>query len=328
MVIDNYNEIKKKFEQFAISLKTKSTKQFNQIFDKNLICYISIVKDYTDGDQHSLFGIKNFVENMPDCDHFNEKVYNYVCKIGNHEAQQFSEIVCVAFRVDQDVVKSFEFTILVVSHWIKKEGWLIDELRMEIEKNNGNFEEFANQWYFEDTHKKWSPGFHLPCISGELDSPWRKIKEPINTQLNTEDQIRETFAKYAFAIDFLSFDHMNDVTSDKLVCLMAPWGAMTKRKWMGYLKNYRQADRLWVHPAKLGKATISGNTAHVTFYRMAGHNQRTYPYIWTKKNWDIEHACARYDMQLIRVNEKWKISQCKYYLGIIELGDYSTDLFN
>ena len=41
----------------------------------------------------------------------------------------------------------------------------------------------------------------------------------------------------------------------------------------------------------------------------------------------MEHACGRYVLDFIKEDEEWKICKWKYYLGIVELGEYVDDLY-
>lgn len=327
----NYDEIKKKFGQFIDTWKTRKIDVLETIFDKDVICFLSTVKAYPCGSQHSLFGIKNFVNDIPKSDVFHSRICNYACRIGEGEAQQVAHVVCVAakFEKGSNEPKTFEFTAMFANHWIIKEkGWLIDEIRMDLVKHGGDLESFEEAWYFDIPNAKWYPGVHFPCILGELDSPWNKIKNPVDCGLSDKEQIMEVFAKYAYAIDHNIFGHMENVLTEDVTSIMPPWGDMTKRKWIEALKFHRQCDRYWTHPGKLYEVIIENDKAHAVIYRMSGHNQKTHPYHYTKANIDIEHACARYVFDFRKEEGAWKIFRCRYYLGFVELGKYQDDLYD
>lgn len=61
----DYDEIKQKYEAFVAVWKSKKVDQLDTIIDKEALCYISTVKAYACGSQHSLFGIKDFIYDMP-----------------------------------------------------------------------------------------------------------------------------------------------------------------------------------------------------------------------------------------------------------------------
>ena len=72
----DYDEIKNKFGSFIASWKTRNTEKFDELFDPEVLCYMSIVKAYTDGSQHSRFGIKNFIEDFPKSDVLHTRICN------------------------------------------------------------------------------------------------------------------------------------------------------------------------------------------------------------------------------------------------------------
>lgn len=192
---------------------------------------------------------------------------------------------------------------------------------MDILDNGGNFEQFRDGWYMEDTKPQTWPGVHYPCICGELESPWHRIPEAEDVWTE-EEKVYEAFVRYAFAIDNLVFGELDKAATDDVIANIAPWGAMDKRTWITSLKYHRQRERQWGHPTKIKSIEVQGNTAKMELYRMAGHKQRNHPYLYTGENIDTEHACAFYKIECRKENGDWKISRCDYYLGIVELGKY------
>ncbi|MGG5318549.1 nuclear transport factor 2 family protein [Enterococcus sp. AZ072] len=322
----DYNEIKNKFNEFVETWKTKEVKKLDRIIDSEIECYLSIVAAYADGSQHSKFGVKSFVRDFPKSDQLHTRVCNFVCKSNQHEAQQSAEVVgtALSFEKSTNKTKSFEFTAIFSNHWIKKEkNWMIDEMRMDVCSHGGDIETFTTEWFFEDTVVKTTPGLHYPCISGELDSPWNRIKDA-EDYLTEEEKIEEAFSKYNFGVDNLAFDHVNSVLSEDLSGAMPPWGPMNKRHYLECLKYHRQKDRYWAHPVLIYDLQVDKDIAKVLAYRMAGHKQRKHPYVFTKDNATTEHACGRYEIEFKKIDNDWQISKWVYFLGIIELGPYES----
>ena len=324
----DYDEIKNKFGSFIASWKTRNTEKFDELFDPEVLCYMSIVKAYTDGSQHSRFGIKNFIEDFPKSDVLHTRICNYVCIIHGYEAQQIADIVVEALKVEKNAqISSFECTAMLVNHWKKTDNnWVIDELRMDVCSHGGDLATFLQEWYFDEPLAKYYPGVHFPCINGELDSPWKRIPDAEDV-LSEEEKIMESFAKYNFGVDNIVFEHVEEVLSDNLIAKMPPWGPMDKRHYLTCLKFHRQKDRYWAHPVRVKRIDIEEDHAVLQLYRMAGHKQRNHPYKYTKANLHMEHACGRYVLDFIKEDEEWKICKWKYYLGIVELGEYVDDLY-
>ena len=323
----DYDEIKNKFGVFISIWKNRQIYLFENIVDPEVLCFLSIVKEYPCGSQHSSFGIKNFIQDIPRSDIFHSRICNFVCRIFATKASQYSAVTCFAASNVDDQIKTFEFTAIFSNIWEKKEnGWVITEIRMDIVKHGGNFEEFYSLWYFEDTSLKWSSGMHYPRISGEFDSPWKII--PVSEDvLNEEEKILETLAKYNFGVDHLAFSHVESVLANDFLGDMPPWGPMNKRHYIECLKFHRQKDLYWAHPVKPLTLMYKDNMAFLKSYRMAGHNQRNHSYEYTKENLNIEHACGRYELVFQKEDGIWKIKKWNYYLGLIELDEFIDDLY-
>ena len=317
----DYEEIKNDFSRFVTVFRNKEVSILKEFIDPEAKVYLSTAKDYADGSQHTLFGVENFFKDMVKTDFFHTRICNFVCRIHENEAQQAAHVVCQAGRYAEEV-KYFCFDAMFSNHWTKKDDvWKMDEIRMDLLKEEGNFQEFEDQWHFEDKKAVWYEGVHFPCISGELDSPWFRIKDAEDV-LTDEEKCYEAMARYAFGIDHLAFDELLDATSEDVIADIEPWGSMDKRSWIVFLKYHRQKERHWGHCVFPASITIHGDEAEMKMYRMMGHRQRVHPYVYTNENVDIEHACAFYQVKLKKTGNTWKIRRCNYYLGLIELGPY------
>lgn len=319
----DYDEIKGTFEKFLNCWKTTNIHSLDECFVPYTACYLSTVSAYPCGSQHSIYGIRDFVAETPKPDEFHISHCNYVARIADDIAQQSSIAVCrVAKYGENDSIKTYEFSAQFSNSWEKTErGWRICELRMDIVEASGDYTEFVENWYFDKMKSGWYLGVHLPVISGELDSPWERIPDA-ESLLTDEEQILESFSRYAFGIDTASFSNLSAVFSKYLTVNMAPWGAMDRREFMETLKYQRLPSRYWIHPVKAESIDIQGDISIVRLYRMAGHKQRSHPLILTKDNVNMEHACARYEIEMRKENGCWKIFKFNYFLGIIDIGEF------
>lgn len=323
MAREDYNQIKEKFSKYIEIWKTKEVEKLDDIVVPDTKCYMSVVKAYACGSQHSEYGVRDFILDMAQTDVFHTRICNYAARYDKNSAAQIATVVCrVAKYVGESDIQSFEFSALFANKWIKTEDdWKMNEIRMDIVDAAGDFEDFSSKWYFEDPHAKWFQGVHLPVINGELDSPWVLYPKCENV-LTEEEAILETFAHYAFGIDTLSFEHVRPCFSEDMVAVMAPWGTLDKRLFMTTLKYHRQPARYWTHSITPESIEVKGNEASVKAYRMAGHKQRNHPLIITRENVNTEHACARYEMKFRKENGMWKVTRIEYFLGILDVGAY------
>lgn len=324
MARKDYDEIKQKFQILLELWKKGTVEGLEELVKEDAKCHFSTVKEYVDGSQHSIYGMRNFILDTPKTDAFHIEMCNYACRLSGDKAQQSVVAVCRAAKYVEEKLESAEFSCQFVNRWEKeKEFWKITELRMDIVDYKGDFKEFEEAWYFEDAKAKWFVGVHLPTIQGEMDSPWKCIPDAEDV-LTEEEKIMDTFTKYAYGIDTLSFAHVDEAMSEKLVVNMPPWGTMDKRGFLTTIKYHRQPARYWTHSAKLESMNIAGNKCSLRLYRLAGHRQRKHDIVINKDNVNQEFACARYEVEMEKEGKLWKITKLYYYLGILELGEYEN----
>lgn len=319
MARKDYEEIKETFQKFVQAWKTRDSDLLGECFVKEAACNLSTVAKYPCGGQHGIYGIKDFVMEVPSPDFFYSQICNFVARINKDKAYQTATVVCLTGVHEEDQVRTMEFSALFANGWVRcEEGWRISEMRMDITEYAGDYQEFIDKWYFEKPELKYYFGIHLPCISGETDNAWFRIPEEENVK-SDEEKILETFSRYAYGIDTLNFDLLPEALSDELIVNMAPWGAMDKREFMATLKFKRMAVRYWNHPARLEDVSVDGDKAFLRLHRMAGHKQSDHPVILTKENVDTIHACARYEIIMKKENDCWRIVRMDYFLGTIDL---------
>ncbi|MBO0410466.1 hypothetical protein JZO81_05335 [Enterococcus hulanensis] len=324
---ENYDEIKKKFTTFMCAWSDPENTDLSQIITDDILCNLSVVKAYSDGAQHSRVGVESFLKHFPQKEFLYWRICNFVCRTSEDQAQQSAVVPCRALQTKQDEeVKFCEFTVLFANHWQKHSGsWWLQELRMDVVKHSGDLETIEEEWFFEEGKPGYRQGIHLPCIVGELDSPWARIKFS-DTVLTEEEQIQEVVAKHNFGLDHLIFDYTADTLHEDFHTMNSNFGGMDKRFCINVEKYHRQSNRHWVHPYLLSNIEIRGDDATLDFYRMAGHSQRKQPYIFTLDNMHMEYACAKGSFRMIKQLGEWQIISMNYYLGIYELGEYELKL--
>lgn len=317
---NDYDDIKNRFFSLIKAWENYDSDSVGQYVHEDVKCYMGTCKDYTDGSRHSLNGLKGFIKETVPSEYLHMSVYNFLCR-GNETEAKMTAIVCGVAADAQWQTCQFSF---LFANTLTKENneWLFSEIRFDLVENDGDYQEFFEPWYIGEKKAKWFPGVHLPVISGELDNPYNHydVKPDL---LSDEEQMQEAFSRYAFGIDTVSFENLDDVFSEDLLINMAPFGPMDKRTAMQTLKFHRQPDKFWIHPGKIETVKICGNEAYIRMYRMSGHRQRSNPLILTRDNINHEYACARYEIKMINENEEWKFLRMDYFLGVIDLGPYN-----
>ena len=312
----NYDLIKQGFERLLAGLEAGDPTLIADQVLQDSTCYLSIEGSSPDGGCHGRQSVVTFLKTIPSADLCHIRPYNFVTRVKGDTAQQSAVIVCVAAKRDE-TMRYCAFSGIFANTWKKTpEGWKLSCIRFDMTEAKGDFHEYFAGWHFEKNDARWYPGVHLPTIAGEIDSPWKAIPET-DERLTEEELILETFSRYAFGIDTLSFENAEQVLSEDLVVNMAPFGFMDKRTFLQTLKLHRKADWYWLHPAKAKRITVSGDIAVAELYRMGGHEQNHTSFAYTEENIDRETACARYSISLKKENGSWKIRRLDYFLGLI-----------
>lgn len=317
---NGYIEIKDRFSLFISTWKNRRIDLLDGIIDPETECYLSVVKEYVSGAQHSLFGIKDFVQKIPASDIFHTAIANFVCRGDEAAAQQTASVVCRAAKTGGGKIKVFDFVANFANHWkLTENGWKMVEIRMDIVNQGADFEDFLEAWYFDESPARWYDSVHVSCIHGEFDSPW--IKYPAGNDFFTDEElIEECFSHYIFGIDTISYNHCDSAISDDAMFKIDPWGVMDKRFALESSKSNRQVDRFSTHPFMFRDINTDGKLAHAHVYRLSGQ-YRNRNYTYTSLNVDTGCACGWWDVTFCKEDGTWKILHLTYFEGTIELGE-------
>jgi len=316
----NYDEIKNSFRLFISTWKSRKPDVLDGIIDPETECYLSVVRQYVSGAQHSLFGIKDFVQKIPASDIFHTAITNFVCRGNETAAQQTACVVCRAVKNEGSKIKVFDFAANCSNHWRRTgNGWRMVEIRIDIINQGAGIEEFLDVWYFDETPARWYDSVHVACNHGEFDSPW--IQYPSENDFFTdEERIEECFSQYVFGVDTISYNHCDSAIAREAMFKIDPWGVMDKRLAMESSKSNRQVDRFSTHPFIFRNIDVEGNLAHAHAYRLSGQG-KSINSTYTPRNINIGRACGRWKLTFVKVDDRWKILSLIYFEGTIELGE-------
>ena len=275
----DYDVIKQTFKAFIDTWKSRKTDELNEIVKPNVHAYFSAVKEATDGGQHSSFGVKDFILDIPKTDEFEYAICNYVCRIKGKDAQQVSEVACTAANHDGQY---FKFIAVICNSWVKEnDKWLISEMRVDIKHfESPLLEQFAETWHFEEPLAVLSGLVHLPCIFSEIDSPYAKI--PVAEDLLTEEEkVEECFIKFNYGIDWIMYRYVKETLADD-------FKNDDKRHFIAYTKFANQRYRYTCHPYITKLIEINGNNAVGMFETVIPENaEMQVEFIKEKDKWQI-----------------------------------------
>lgn len=326
----DYEEIKNKFGEYIRTWMDRRKERLDELITEAVKVSFSIAQTEDSEEYKGLAGIRKFIETFPKTDVFHPAIYNFVCRIHEGEAQQYAQIPCVALNyVDgQEKMDSFYFTVMSCNHWHKEEdGWKMDSMKMDLEVHYGNLKDyFAETWYFGDPVAHDTENTRVPCIQGEVDSPWLVIPEAEDV-LTEAEKVMENGAFYSFGVDHIYFQHSIDSFADQFG-VYARYGEREGiQDLMSERKYKRQKDRYWVHPVRYRQIRIDGDWCCTTFYRVTGYKQRNKEYVFTRENADTEHMCQLCYKELVKEDGRWKTAYERFDLGLYEVGNYTEQLY-
>lgn len=155
-----------------------------------------------------------------------------------------------------------------------------------------------------------------PKILSELDSPWHRFPKSFKN-LTTEEQVIDTYIKYAWSIDQQDFTQMLEVFTSEAKADMSPFGKMNgRREIVNKLKVLRDGQPYFQHSAdKFEIKVIDENHALLKIYRNVPHQ----PSSEELSGKMIPNTYgAYYKSKLIKENDIWKFDWLEYIPGWIK----------
>lgn len=275
----DYDVIKQKFAQFIETWKTRDTSKLGELVTTDVHAYFSTVGTSEEGEQHTLFGVKAFVKDIPVTDTLKYEVCNFICRVNGDMAHQAAEVACVAENNDG---KNFVFVATFANGWVKENGeWLMNEIRLDIKDYESPLRDyFAETWYFENPLAILTATVHLPCIFPDVDTPYFRVPEAEDL-LTEEEKVEECFSKFIYGIDWIIFTYNRDTMADN-------FKNQEKHAFIAETKWARQRFRYWCHPYKITSVKIDGDTAVAEMTSMIEDCKiRSAEFVKNNGNWQI-----------------------------------------
>lgn len=252
---EDHDIIKGKFSAFIDTWKTGRTDILAGLVREDVHAYLSVVGSSEEGEQHSLLGIKAFVEAIPKSDSVDYDICQYVCRINGCRAHQSAEVPYLASNDDGSY---FLCVATFCNAWVKEGGaWLMEEIRMDVKDYDSPLSDyFKKAWYFESNEAVLTATVHLPCIFPDIDNPYYRVPS-CEDVLTEEEKVEEAFFKLIYGVDWIVFTFCRDTLSEEFV---SPRG-QDRKAWIAETKWARQRFRYWCHPYKVERVQIKGDLA-------------------------------------------------------------------
>lgn len=263
------------------------------------------------------------------------EMLNYVCLIEKGKAQQSVGLVGAFADCEDGEWKRFGFEGTFANSFIKtKNGWKFSSIKFEFTNEDGiqwprlyttgipqvpgrGDNSFIANWNcsHHDDRIGWHEGTEIPAINAEFDAPWYVIKNRENPGTD-EEQIQETYFRYAYGIDFYSFKLYEDVFTEDAVMVYGDTQPYDKRTVIEMLKSERQGSCRCVHMGFFTEIKIHGNTADAKLYLRGCKIPDWYEF--NEENLNKRITWARYKLKYKKVDGKWLIHRMNFYPGFME----------
>lgn len=298
-----YDKIKTLFEDFVIALETDSSDRLKTILAENAMI------DFSTVGRHQ--GVDNIVSALK----WQGKPHdNYTIRITNfsvHEKdQQFFQSAYIQALVSYEA-KGFMHAFLYGGHFannivVENGRPLFKSLRFDLDYVDGNTSFVENWWnliqyeYFEGQKLR-------SCVIGEYDSPWRLGDAVLR---GDENNIKDTFYHYAFALDTGDFDDLRTTYTNDVSASM-PHGVFSgERDFTAYFKYVRLKEPTFSHAVVFQSLNIEKNVAHAVLLRTEPNRRGTR--FLHKGNRDCVFFSASYQEVFVKKNNKWFIQKVVY----------------
>lgn len=313
---NDYLEIKELVRKYIGTWEKYDTTEIREMVYDDVYFNTSTSLTMEDGAQDSPYGICDFLNDFPRTRGLVYRIYNYVCRIKDHDAYGYAEIPCLAY---DNAEEYFEFTVQIAFRCQKRENsWKIAEIRQEIIAERGSLQSlFEKAWYLKNDKEA-----RMPILRGVCESPW--INVPVcDDVLTKEEKIQEVLIKAAYGEETNVMEHVYDAYSSDYG-EYTYWGTDNsgRKEYVGTLAFERGHRRYAIKPMKFTKIEVDGSRAFVEYDRMRGLKQNVNEYVYTNETLTMEHSCAKCFCELVLEKGQWKIAYQKSYKGLYETGYY------
>lgn len=280
--------------------------------------------------------LKKFFEDRSEkISYISFELLNYVCAIEKNLAVVSSAMIGIFADKKEEKWSRFGFEGNFANRLIKTEdGWKFSSIKFELtdedstrwawlftggipeEKGRGDLS-FVPAWICtkHDDRVGWFPGRRIPVINAEFDAPWLAIKNREN-QGTDEEQIQETFFRYAYGIDNNCFKLYDDVFTEDAVIMYSDDRPYDKRSVTEMLKAERLGSCRCTHTGFFTDVKVDGDTAKATLYLRGPLIPDEYEL--TDEMMNTRLVWARYHLNYVKQNGKWLIQRLNFYMGFLK----------
>lgn len=265
------------------------------------------------------------------------RLLNYVAGICKGRARQ-SAAMTGTFAGQQDGRWTFfRFEGTFANELVRTEqGWNFTALRFEMTDENGTVwprlnpdgipqkdgigtYAYVSHWALQrhDDRIGWYEDKRIPSVIAEYDSPWAFADQRENPG-SDRDQIRETFFKYAYGIDFDYFNLYKEVFTKDALIIYGDDRPYDLRGDIDMLKAERQGSCRCVHTGFFSSIDVyDKNQAEADLYLMGTYVPQGF--IPTEESVREDWAWARYHLIYRKEDGFWKIHRLNFYPGFLKL---------
>lgn len=308
-------------DRFVTALESNRSELLDDILDDDVVLdssALGIIK-----------GKENVIEAFRwkgmECSYNKTRIFNNVLREkGNLAYQTFFSVLFMG-KEENDFLNIFQCCFMNV---LRYKDQKIISIKSQMTFECGNTLIVSSWWKLIDY--ALVGGNEREIINGFKDNPWLNIPDADNVKTD-EEQIRQCFNRYCFAIDFFAYEDLRNNATSRCD-FPKPIGNEDLEGWIKGLKEKRDRtvnfhghiyprEAVWNHISSFKKLDINGRRAHAEIYRFEPNRIGTR--FQHKYNIDTLYFGMYWDMNFIKdENETWRMDIMNFVSG----GPYQVDV--
>lgn len=308
--------IKYRFEQFITALETNNLSIFDSLFDDNTMFNSNTLGKFLGvNEAKARFDWKGSPISVS-----RYRIYNHTLFVQNDTASQVAYIVALVGRTSMGYLHHFQFGGHYQISWKLISGvWKIVDLRYCHDMEFGNTA-FVDGWWRMIDYSIFN-GYEDHPIDSKISAPWRKFKDM--SDWSDEEQIIDTYNRYAWGIDENDFEIMGSALSDSVIADINGKIITPKKELITFLRSKRLKENTMSHVGKVDHIEIEEDTAKLFLYRYEPH--RIGNSILNIYNMNNSVYSVSYQFNLIKEQNIWIISRINYdvrFFAVVDDGNH------
>ncbi len=298
------------FSLFIEMLKSQNFDEAEKVFDKKINIYTTHLGNCIGIDEaiHLWKWKGKKVENE------RYLIFNHVLREDNDKCSESCYVIVQSGYDEETYYHHFNYGGYFSNTYKKDKNNQLKmiEMRYQLDIFEGNTSIVEGWW--KPMNPSLYSGYQVPAIISYYDAPWHKVS--CLQKYSDEEAICDSIFKYAWGNDHMDSRLLAECIHESFCMDYGSKGIIHGvRSIIEMGLQVRFKEYVMQHIYRIKAIDIQNNEAHVVFYRHEPH--RLGSRILTQDNREGIFYSAKYDIRLIKEDNKWKWLSGKYITGII-----------